>query len=547
MKRREFLKTGAAALAGSLPIYSGGLERLFGDEAGTAKGARPNLLFIMADQWRKQAIGCMKQDKVSTPNLDKLAAQSAVFTNAYATVPVCSPNRACLLTGKYSLNNGLLCNETWLLPQHQTFGEVCKANGYQTAYLGKWHVGQTEKNSPEVDKGYVPPEYRHGFDHWYKEEGHKPFDQPTFIGDALKSVKKSGWEADNLEQAAQDFLTGWDKTKPFSMVVSFGPPHTGGGTGFEDRFMPNYQKFTPGEESTKDWTPKFGYGYSAPAEAEKIYEAGGECYQRPVRANVLPLDGYEKSKCVQGYYGAISSIDAAIGRLLARLESEGLAENTVVVFTADHGDMMGSHAKMAKDLWFQESAGVPLMMRWPGKIPVKTYANVTGTIDLMPTVLGLLGLAIPGEVDGSDYSALMRGGAMQMPEVVYSSYFQGSQGEGPRHFRSAQSERYTYVLTHGTYAAFVGAPEVLYDRESDPYEMKPIFRGQGRDTEMDKFKGMLTEHLRLLKDPFLEMVWAGGPNAAKPDNSFYDGLIDKAFPSDPKWAELGRGKGQKDS
>jgi arylsulfatase A-like enzyme len=500
----------------------------------------------MADQWRKQAIGCMGQDKVSTPNLDKLAAQSAVFTNAYSTVPVCSPNRACLLTGKYSLNNGLLCNETWLLPQHQTIGDVCKANGYQTAYLGKWHVGQTEKNTETADKGYVPPAYRHGFDHWYKEEGHKPFDQPTFIGDSMKAVKVTGWEADNLEQAAEDFLTRRDKGKPFSMVVSFGPPHTGGGKGFEDRFMPDYQTFIPGRVPEADWKPKHGYGYSAPADVEKLYTAGGECFQRPVRGNVEALKGYEEGKCVQGYYGALSSIDGAIGRLLARLDQEGLAESTLVVFTADHGDMMGSHGKMAKDVWFQESAGVPLMMRWPGKIAARTHANVVNTIDYLPTILGLMGLAIPREVDGTDLSALVRGGEMTTPEHAFGSYFQGSYGEAPRQFRSVYHARYTYVLTHGTYAAFVGAPEVLYDREVDPYEMKPILRGQGQDAVLDKFKGVLAEHLRALKDPFMETMWAGGPKGAAPDNSYYDAVIERAFPSEAEWQGAGkvRSKGE---
>ena len=523
MKRSSFLffLVSALALRGTA----------FGADAPPPAG-KPNIIFIMADQWRKQALGFMNQDKVFTPNLDRLAAQGAAFENAYSTVAVCTPNRACLLTGKYSLHNGVLCNETWLMPQNQTLGDVCKSNGYQTAYFGKWHLGQTGKRTSEADAGYVPLEFRHGFDFWYKEEGHKPFDQPTFMGDSKKSVNVAGWEPDNLVGAAKNYLAKRDKTKPFCMVMSFGPPHTGGGKGFEDRYQPGLVK---AKNKSKGVTgPALGYGYAAPAEYEKLYAPGGEFYQRPVRANVEPLDGFEECKCVQGYYGAITAIDAALGQLMETLKSEGIADDTIVIFTADHGEMMGSHGRMTKDSWLQEASGIPLIISYPGKIKPLRSSSVVDSVDFVPTVLGLSGLTIPAEMDGTDFSPLLCGKPMKTPEYAFGDFFMGGYGEPYRQYRAVFSERYTYVLTHGVHFKWAGAPEVLYDRQQDPYEMKPILRGQGQDALMDQFKTVLADHLKKLNDPFIEKVWAGGPGAAAPDTSFYDTIINGSFPDDPK-------------
>ena len=485
------------------------------EESGLGGQSRqPNILFIVTDQWRKQALGLMKEDKVLTPNLDRLASQGAVFRNAYSTVAVCSPNRACLLTGQYAMHHGVLANDTWLMPEKATLGDICKANGYQTAYLGKWHIGQTLRDTAGMSRGYVPPEYRHGFDYWYKEENHIPFDQPTFIGDSRVSVRIKGWEPDNLVAEAVKFLKHRDPVRPFCMVLSFGPPHTGGGTEFGDRNVPGKHGF--------------GYGYAAPFEYEKHYIPGADYYQRPVRTNVLPISDYEKGKCVQGYFGAITAIDEALGRLFDELNLCGLDKNTVVVFTSDHGEMMGSHGRMTKGVWFQESAGIPLIVRGPSVAKGKDYACVINSIDLLPTILGLCGLPVPSGVDGTDFTPLLRGEAHKTPEHVFCSFYQGS-----NHYRAVHTERYTYVLTDRNCDSIAGSPEVLYDLRTDPYETKPIVRGQGQDALLDHFRKVLKKHLRELNDPFLEKVWAGGPGSIYPDYSTYLKIEKAAFPGDP--------------
>jgi len=520
--RRKVLQMAGYAAAAA------GVQQALGSTATVQAKPQPNILFIMADQWRRQALGFMKQDIVSTPNLDKFATQGTVCMNALSTVPVCSPNRSCLFSGKYSLNNGVLCNETTLMARNQTLGEFCKAAGYQTAYMGKWHMGF--RAEPGSDNSYIPPEIRHGFDDWFAEMTHEPFAQPFYINDAKKRVAQEGWEPDILANHAIGYLGRRDKTKPFCMVVSFGPPHTGGGPGFEGRFI-------PGKETKPNGNPS-NYGYSAPAEYEALYEMGGKCYNRPIRGNVPEIEGFERSKAIQGYFGALTSIDTAIGRVLAEVDKQDLTKDTIVVFLADHGDMMGSHGRFGKDQYYQESSGIPMIFRYPGHIPVTKYDGVVGSIDVTPTLMGVAGVPAHG-TDGNDLSAVLTGKSSRQPEFAYGSFFKGGFPENSRMFRSITTNRYTYALNHGPYDQQFG-PEVMFDFQKDPLEMNPIKRGHGQDALMDEFKKRLTVHLNDLHDPFIQKMWSGGPNGSNPDDSYYTAIINTArFPEQSKTDKRG--------
>jgi arylsulfatase A-like enzyme len=487
MNRRDFIKT--TAVAGAASSCSGWVRAQSADT--------PNIVFILSDQWRKQALGFMNEDRVLTPHLDALAARSAVFTNAISTVPVCGPNRACLFSGKYSMNTGVLGNGCRLMPEHQTFGEISKAAGYQTAYIGKWHLGCDIK----PDTGYVAPEYRHGFDFWYKSEHHQPFRQPWFVGNDKESSFPGGdWEPDHLEEVASDFVTRRDKNKPFAMTLSFATPHTGGGPGMEGRSI-------PGRANLPE-----NYGYAAPGKYEALYVEGGSQYHRPVRENVEPIPDYEESKCVQGYFGAITAIDEAMGRFFQTLEKEGVLENTILVVSADHGEMMGSHKRMTKGIWYQESIGIPMIVHYPAAVKPAQYSCVFNSIDLLPTLLGLSGLPNPGNLDGTSFAPLLRGNAQKTPELAFGAYYRGSaagynSGKGWRQFRSVYAERYTYLLTSDCFTNLAAARELLYDLQADPFEMHPIKRGEGQDDLMDQFMSALTRHLDETNDPFLAEVW----------------------------------------
>jgi arylsulfatase A-like enzyme len=520
MKRRSFIKQGAGAITG--------LSLLPRKSCAGTLAAQPNIVFILCDQWRKQAVGFMGADRVLTPHLDALAARSARFSNAISTVPVCGPNRACLFSGKYPMRTGLLANDCYLLPEHQTFGEISKAAGYQTAYIGKWHLGDDSKTVPRPNRGYVAPQYRHGFDFWYKSEDHKPFRQPWFVGDAhAPSFPGGDWEPDHLEKVASTFVTGRDRNRPFAMTLSFAPPHTGGGPGFEDRFDPGKITATKTAEQLK------GYGYAAPEKYEKLYVAGGSFYQRPVRENVTPMPGFEESKCVQGYFGAITAIDDALGRFFQTLEKEGELDNTIIVITSDHGELLGSHGRTTKGFWYQESAGIPMIVHYPAVVKPAQYGCVFNSIDVLPTILGLAGLPNPGTLDGTSFAPLLRGGPQKTPEAAFGSYYRGlaagfETDTGWNQFRAVYTERYTYVLAHGNYASRAAkAKEILYDLQQDPYETKPILRGGGQDERMDHFKEMLVAHLNEINDPFMTEIWPVVP--AETDWTTYRKMIAQTY------------------
>lgn len=477
----------------------------------------PNILFVLVDQWRRQALGFMNDDPVLTPNLDRFAQTAVVFDHAVSANPVCGPNRACLFTGQYSLNNGVIANDLRMDEGARSFGVLCKEAGYQTGYIGKWHI--------DGAFGYTPPgKRRQGFDFWHQSVEHAPFDQAYYIQDDPQEVRIEGWAPDYATRTAQQYIHD-HKDRPFALVVSYGPPHNGGGKGMED-------SFTPGMLDA-DGNQRFGYGYKAPAGFEAPYRS--PAFQTlPRRGNVSPVKGrFDSSSAVPGYFGAISALDHSFGQLLQTLEEEDLSENTLVVFISDHGEMLGSQGRMTKDVWYEESVGIPCLIGGGGLTPRLIDAPFN-SIDLMPTLLELMDLSVPDGVDGTSFAPLLRGEEQETPPVAFLSFIKGGAPELYRNWRAGYTGRYTYVLTddsqqsRDTGVAQLGG-EALYDRMEDPLQLKPILRGQGQDALMDQMHTALAEHLAEINDPFLETAWVGRAGfGEQPDQQGrYDELIRK--------------------
>jgi len=455
---------------------------------------KPNILFVMSDQWRKQAIGFMNEDPVLTPNLDEFSKEAIVFRNAVTNRPICTPSRACMLTGQYPVNNAVLSNGLRMSSKSLTLGDIAKKEGYSTAYIGKWHLDGK-------DEGYVPPERRHGFDYWIMSNHHNPFGQKYYIQDDQKfTVVKNSWEPDWITDKAIDYLKTLND-KPFCMVVSYGPPHTGGGSGFEDRWQPG--------KRDKKGEIKFGYGYAAPEKWEKLY---AEPEKLPRRKNVKPV-GKPQDPSVQtlpGYFGAISSIDHNFGRMIKFLKDKNMFDNTIIVFTSDHGEMLGSHGRMTKGIWYEESVGIPCLISYKNKVKPMTMTNPFSTVDMTPTILGLAGIKVPEMMDGYDFSKLMEGKNDKVPEFAFCSFDQGSPNTGDRSWRSVYTTRYIYILAKPEAYKSDGINEdgrVLYDKEKDPYQTNPIYKGMGYDDKMDELHEILIKHLDKTNDPFIALQW----------------------------------------
>lgn len=492
MKRREFIGTGIGALVGCT----------LGSRAGWASSGASdspyNVLFVHTDQWRAQAMGYRNEDPVITPHLDAFQRDSVTFDRAVACSPVCSPNRACWFTGRYPQNHGVYRNNSAHVQPEQLLSRQFKAGGFRNGYIGKWHL-----NGPDSHRKWngVTPEFlRSDYDYWTSAIHNHAHFSLRFEEDGEVVNYGEGWQPDHVTGKAIEFLKQQDN-RPFNLVVSYGPPHNGS---YHPKFCPE-KRHTPGNEDHKE----SGYGYYAPQEYEALYE---DLDPLSIRSNIRTEGfGDQFRGAVKGYLGSCTAIDDSFGKLIRHLKQSGLYEKTIIVFTSDHGEMMGSHNLMTKGVPFEESLRVPMLMRVPG---AKPYVDnrVFNSVDLMPTLMGLTGLDIPSGVDGKDFSKSIGSDKQHLmdPELAYIgfaawrgfrtkrySYVSGARNDGGLSFRERnylREKRPEAALNH-----------MLFDLENDPYQLEPILKGDGRATDalIDDFQQELIAQLTPLGENHL--------------------------------------------
>jgi arylsulfatase A-like enzyme len=422
--RRGFLK---ASALGALTLFLGGCLQ---NAQGSGK-RKPNIVFVFGDQWREQATGYSGDPNLQgkTPNLDKLAAESVNLTNAVSTCPVCTPYRASLLTGQYTLIHGLFLNDAPLRNEAVTIAEVCKEAGYDTAYVGKWHINGGGR------KNFIPKERRQGFDYWKVLEcTHNYNDSYYYAGDDSVKRKWEGYDAIAQTRDVQEYIKARDENdKPFLMMLSWGPPHG-------------------------------PYG-SAPEKYRQMFDAK----DIKLRPNVPESNVKAAKKDLAGYYAHIAALDGCMGEIVKAIDQAGIKENTILVFTSDHGDMLGSHGQRRKQRPWDESVRVPFLIRYPAKLgnKGKEIDMPFGTPDIMPTLLGLSDLKIPDTVNGKNYCSVLTGkrkpdNNAALIECIWP--FGGwARVNGGKEYRGIRTRRYTYVCD-------LKGPWLLYDNQTDPYQ-----------------------------------------------------------------------------
>lgn len=397
--------------------------------AAAPRRRRPNILFILPDQLRAQSVGFLGNSEVRTPHLDKLAAESVVFENAFANTPVCCPARAIILTGKYAHRNGMVANDLRLRESEVTFAEVLRDAGYRTGFIGKWHLD----GGPRLP-GYVPPgQRRQGFEFWAANECSHTHFNTQYFRDSDQPIPIRKFEVEAWTDLACEFLeTSARDRRPFFLTVQMGPPHD---------------------------------PYKAPPEYARLYDPA----RLTMRKNWRPAAGAPGPAEIAQYYGMITAIDDQVGRLLALLGQLGLAEDTIVLFSSDHGDMLGSHGLRLKRKPWEESIRVPAMLRYPRLIRKGRRADAFLThVDLAPTLLGLCGLQPHPGMQGADLSAYVRAGQGRAPEEAFFQIFGPYHGDGTEAaWRGLRTRRYMY-------ARFESKPWVLYDLQRDPDEMNNL-------------------------------------------------------------------------
>jgi len=436
------------------------LVGLFSISATAQTSKAPNVVFVLADEWRAQDVGYNGNKDVLTPNLDLLAQKAVNFTNTISTTPVSCPYRGSLLTGQYPLTHGVFVNDVQLNPEAQSLGKVFKASGYETAYIGKWHIDGNGRNS------FIPKERRQGFEYWKVLECTHNYNNSIYWGNDDKKAKWDGYDAYAQTNDAVNYIKERKQNeKPFFMILSWGPPHT------------------PFE--------------TAPESFKKIYREK----LLKLRDNV---PNELKQKAVNdliGYYAHISALDSCIGMLQQTLKETGQDDNTIFVFTSDHGAMVQSHGFMNKQRPYQESISVPMLISYPELFGIKGKKNdmLIGTPDLMPTLLGLCGLPIPATAEGEDKSAIMKGKTKDKTDAVliacYHPFGQWPAKQGGKEYRGVRTKRYTYVKD-------LSGPWLLFDNQKDPFQLNNLVNNKKYEKVQNELENELSEILKKNKDEF---------------------------------------------
>lgn len=471
MQRREFLTSTTAATAGMLTASQASLHA----KPTPNPKKPPNIIFVLADQWRFSAFGHGTDEGVETPNIDQLAKEGCLHENAYACNPVCTPNRAVLLTGKYSHQTGMITNNLMIPPAEKCMAESLKAAGYATHYIGKYHLDGSAK------PGYVPSGWRRrGFDTFEGfNRGHAYFDSKTFSNDG-ELLRPDVFEPTYQTDRAIEYIEQ-HKDEPFYMYLSWGPPHT------PYRAPKDFDQYVP--EDLK------------------------------LRPNVPPKLHNNKRvrKGLAGYYGLCTALDHEMGRLTAALERLDLTDDTILVFTSDHGDMHGSQGLYFKGHPDEESLHVPLVVRWPGHVPAGSKSSTLfNSLDMMPTLLSMCHVEPPSTCSGRNLQATMAGHS-ESPDSKTSSktaqsvdadyiYTQGK-------MNSAAAWRCVLTDEHKLAMTADGSVTHLIERKNDPFELNNLANKKSRRGVQNELVALLKETARKTGDPF--------PNAITPAKAMY--------------------------
>jgi len=476
MDRRSFLQQSVSTV-GALAASARASEAQSGQIRHPAEVARPNVIWLMADQWRGQALSCNGDPNARTPNLDNLSGLGVNLTSAVSGFPLCCPFRGSLLAGRYP--HHCVPGHEYPLPQGQeTIAQPFKEAGYRTAYFGKWHLEGIKEREGRSALKIVPPGRRGGFETWVGyDNNNSQWDCWVHGGDGKEAFhyRLPGYETDELtnllikyvKEAGERAKAG--NAEPFFAVLSVQPPHD---------------------------------PYVAPDQFLSRYQST----QLQLRPNVPANESVQETarRDLAGYYAMIENFDWNVGRVRSALEEAGLALNTHLIFFSDHGDMHGSHGLYRKTNPYEESIRIPFLVggeipryhgRKSGRFPV-----VLNHVDIAPTTLGLCGIKQPSWMVGTDYShyRLQKAAPASEPD---SAYLQCVVPTGHAH---SVNKPYRGVVTRDgwKYVCFAGVSWLMFNLNEDPFELVNLAHNSRHRAEREKLIGRLKQWIADTGDTF---------------------------------------------
>lgn len=492
-------------------------------QSETKEPARPNIVFIMSDDHAYQAISAYNDKLIRTPNIDRLADEGMLFTNASVTNSICAPSRAVILTGKHSHLNGKIDNLSKFDTTNVTFPQLLQKVGYQTAMFGKLHFG----NNPK------------GFDEFKILPGQGSYYNPRFITQKGDTVI-NGYVTDITTDLTLDWLQNRRvKDRPFLLMYLHKAPHRA--------WYPHekhYKEFTKntyplpetlfddykGREAAKtaemnilkhmhlaydnkmdeDVLKKLGvpniFGRSEINRMTPEQRSSWDSIYDPIIADFekaypqmddRELTEWKYQRYMQDYLGTIASVDENVGRVLDYLDREGLSENTLVVYTSDQGFYLGEHGWFDKRFMYNESFKTPLLIKWPNKIaPGITEDELVQNLDFAQTFLEIAGAEIPGDMQGESLVPLLTGEKEKWDrdDVYYHYYEYPAEHAVKRHYGIATKD---YKIIHFYYDIDTWE---FYDRKKDPQEMNNLINDPAYADEIAMMKQKLEDTREKYKD-----------------------------------------------
>lgn len=436
---------------------------------------KSNVIWIIADQLRAQAIGCNGDPNSHTPNIDRLAEQGVNFTKAVSGFPLCCPFRGSMLTSKYP-HKCVPGHEYQMPTEYKTIAHAFRENDYETAYFGKWHVDGFNESKGRSAFHRVPRERRGGFDCWLGyDNNNSQWDSwvhgHTIDGEEVEHYRLPGYETDCLTDLAIDYIDKKaEEDQPFFAVLSVQPPHD---------------------------------PYVAPEEFMRNYNAGSV----KLRNNVPSVDRItEKARReLSGYYAQIENFDRNVGRIIKTLEDADIFYDTHIMIFSDHGDMHGSHGQFRKTTVYEESIRVPFIIGGECSLyDNRSMGNVDvpiNHVDIVPTTLGLCGISKPEWAEGTDYSCYRLTNNKKDPDEPDSAFIQSVIATG--HRDSCDKPWRAIVTKDGwKYACFEGISWVMFNLNEDPYEQVNLAHNFRYAVKREELKVQLKEWIERTGDNF---------------------------------------------
>ena len=438
---------------------------------------RPNLLFVMSDDHASHAISAYGSRINATPHLDRIAAAGMRFDSAFCTNSICAPSRAAILTGTYNHVNGVTTLDTPLDNSLWTFPQALRAAGYSTALFGKWHLG----HGPAADPT--------GFDTWRVLPGQGHYHNPVFLDRDAGIVERSGYVTDLITDDCLEWLDRRDPDRPFALFCHHKAPHRS--------WEPDAKHFTMYDDVDIPYPATFRDDLAGRAQVVQAVKMRMLDLDPVVdlKASVPPgltLDeeiDWRYQRYIKDYLRVVASIDDNVGRLLDRLDDDGLADDTIVVYTSDQGFFLGDHGWFDKRLMYEESLAMPLLVRYPRLVePGAVCDDIVVNVDFAPTMLELAGVDAPDSIQGRSFAPILWGGTPEdWPESMYYRYWMHNDGAHgcPAHY-GVRTRRHKLICYYndpldqpGARGPAAATEWELFDLEADPFEVDNLYGRPG--------------------------------------------------------------------